>query len=165
MITNSLLAAVNQQILHEQSNAHAYQAVSLYFGRVNLHGLEAFMAQQVVEERMHASKLIQHVNDRGGRVELGAIPAPKADFVSPLEAAESVQALERTTTETINQLYEMACNEDWRRLNLCRPWSAPPLRQSTSSMKWLVTRATTPCRFCYTGISPSRLKRKNGRSS
>jgi ferritin len=111
MITTSLLAAVNQQILHEQSNAHAYQAVSLYFGRVNLHGLEAFMAQQVVEERMHASKLIQHVNDRGGRVELGAIPAPKADFVSPLEAAESVQALERTTTETINQLYEMACNE------------------------------------------------------
>ena len=44
MIKKQVLAALNKQIQHEQSNAHAYQAVSLYFSSLNLHGLEAFMA-------------------------------------------------------------------------------------------------------------------------
>jgi ferritin len=111
MIKTAVLTALNRQIQHEQSNAHAYQAVSLYFGRLNLRGLAAFMAKQVRDERMHAAKLMRHVADRGGAVDLGAIPAPKANFESPLEAVKSVRDLERTTTETIHRLYELACKE------------------------------------------------------
>lgn len=111
MIKTPVLVAINQQILNEQSNAHAYQAVSLYFGRLNLHGLEAFMAQQVEDERMHAEKFIRHVADRSGQVELAGIPAPKVDFASPLEAVKYVQDLEHTTTALIYRLYELARNE------------------------------------------------------
>ena len=67
MIKNAVLTALNRQIQHEQGNAHAYQAVSLYFGHLNLHALELFMARQAREERMHARKLIRHVTDRGGQ--------------------------------------------------------------------------------------------------
>jgi len=41
MIKPSILTAINKQIQHEQSNACACEAVSLYFGHLNLHGLEA----------------------------------------------------------------------------------------------------------------------------
>src|SRR3954469_5158945 len=111
MVKNSFQSAVNKQILHEQSNAHAYDAVSLYFGRVHLSGLQAFMRHQMREERRHARKLVRHLADRGGRVELGAIPAPIGHFSTPLEAARSVRDLERTTSETIHRLHEMARKE------------------------------------------------------
>ena len=42
MIKNAILTALNRQIQHEQGNARAYEAVSLYFGRVNLHSLASF---------------------------------------------------------------------------------------------------------------------------
>lgn len=114
MIKKNVLAALNQQIQHEQSNAHAYQAVSLYFASINLHGLEAFMAQQAEDEREHAAKFIEHVVDRSGQVELAALAAPKNSFASPLEAVKHVQALERHTTETIHRLCELARKEsDW----------------------------------------------------
>ena len=114
MIKPLVLTALNKQIQHEQNNAHTYQAVSLYFGRLNLHGLEAFMAQQANDELMHAEKLIRHVADRGGQVALAGLPAPKTEFTSPLEAVKSVRDLEHATTELIHRLYELARKEnDW----------------------------------------------------
>ena len=65
MIKPLVLTALNKQIQHEQNNAHTYQAVSLYFGRLNLHGLEAFMAQQANDELMHAEKLKAYVPGSG----------------------------------------------------------------------------------------------------
>ncbi len=136
MIKPTVLSALNKQIQHEQSNAHAYEAASLYFGRVNLHGLEAYMAQQVQDERMHAVRLIEHVRDRGAQVELLAIGAPKNEFASPLEAVNSVRDLERATTETIHRLFELR-----------------------------VRRTIMPWKFCCTGTSPSRSRRRSGPAS
>lgn len=111
MVKPAIVAAVNKQIQHEQSNAHAYQAVSLYFAGLNLHGIEAFMAKQVEDEREHADKFIKHLMDRGAKVELAALPAPKNAFGSPLEAAQYVLDLERQTTGFIHKLYEQAGKE------------------------------------------------------
>jgi ferritin len=122
MMKASILTAVNEQIRHEQGNSRAYLAVSLYFGRLNLHGLEAFMARQVEEERMHAEKFIRHVADRGGEVELAALPAPKNSFASPLEAIQFVRELERTTTGAIHRLYELARKEGDVALEVLLHW-------------------------------------------
>jgi ferritin len=122
MIKTPVLAALNKQIQHEQANARAYQAVSLYFGRHNLRGLEAFMAKQAREEEVHADKLISHVADRGGHVELAALPAPKVTFDSPSEAIESVRDLERGTTEMIHRLYELARKEGDYALEVLLHW-------------------------------------------
>jgi ferritin len=122
MIKPSILAALNKQIQHEQGNAHAYEAVSLYFGERGLHGLEAFMAQQGREERVHAEKFIRHVADRGGRVELAAIAAPKVNFSSALEAARAVRDMERATTESIHRLFEMSRKEGDYALEVLLHW-------------------------------------------
>jgi ferritin len=110
-MNSALLSAVNKQILHEQTIAHAFDAVSLYFGRVQLPGLGVFMRRQMREERRHARRLIRHVAARGGEVELASIPAPKSDFSSPLDAASCVLHMQCTTTELIYRLHEMAGEE------------------------------------------------------
>jgi ferritin len=133
MIKTSIRTALDRQIQHEQSSAHAYLGVSLYFGRLNLHGLEAFMAKQSREERMHARKLIRHVVDRGGQVELGAIPAPPANFESPLEAAKSVRDLEHATTDTIHRLFELARNEGDHALEVLLHWF---ITEQVEEEKW-----------------------------
>ena len=122
MLKSTVLAAVNKQIQHEQGNAHAYEAVALYFGEHGLPGLERFMAGQVAEERAHATKLIRHVADRGGHVALGDIPAPQTGFGSPLEAARFVRDLERTTTETTHRLLGLARNEGDYALEVLLHW-------------------------------------------
>jgi ferritin len=133
MIKTPILAALNKQIQHEQSNAHIYQAVALYFDRLNLHGLEGFMAQQAGEERGHAEKFIRHVADRGGQVEFLAIPAPKSNFESPLEAVKSVRDLERVTTETIHRLYELARKESDYPLEVLLHWF---ITEQVEEEKW-----------------------------
>lgn len=128
-----ILAALNKQIHHEQSNALAYQAVSLYFGRLNLHGFEAFMAQQAGDERMHAEKLIRHVADRGAQVELGAITTPWTNFESALEAVKAVRDLERATTEIIHRLYELARRESDYALEVMLHWF---ITEQVEEEKW-----------------------------
>jgi ferritin len=107
-MTSALQSALNRQILHEQTIAHACDAMSLYFGRMQLPGLGAFMRRQMREERRHARRLIRHVAARGGEVELAAIPAPKSDFSSPLDAARSARETQQSTTALIYRLHEMA---------------------------------------------------------
>jgi hypothetical protein len=57
---------------------------------VNLPGSAKWMRTQYDEERAHALKFFDYVNDRAGRVSLKAIDQPQADFASPLAAWETV---------------------------------------------------------------------------
>lgn len=111
MIKKNIAEALNQQIQHEQNNAQRYQAVALYFESLNLHGLAAWLNQQVVDERGHADKFIKHMVDRGGVVKLGALAAPQSEFENPLEAIQSVRAVERATTALIEKLMVLARKE------------------------------------------------------
>ena len=133
MIKTQVLAALNKQIQHEQNNALAYQAVSLYFGRLNLHGLEAFMSGQAGDERMHAGKLIRHVADQGGQVEFGDVTTPWTHFESALEAAKAVRDLERATTEMIHRLYELARKESDYALEVLLHWF---ITEQVEEEKW-----------------------------
>ncbi len=122
MIKKNIVEAVNKQIQHEQNNAHSYLAVALYFEELNLHGLAAWLFKQVGDERGHAEKFIKHMLERGGKVELGALAAPKAGFASPLEAVQQVQALERGTTALIHKLTDLARKESDYALEVLMHW-------------------------------------------
>jgi len=122
MIKKSIVEALNQQIQHEQSNAHRYQAVALYFESLNLHGLAAWLNQQSSDERGHAAKFIKHLMDRCGSVKLGALAAPRSAFEHPLEAIQSVLALEQATTALLGKLLELARKESDYALEVLLHW-------------------------------------------
>lgn len=66
--------AINKQINAEISSAYLYLSMSAYCAANNRPGCAHWMRVQWEEELSHAMRLFEHVNDRGGRAVLRAIP-------------------------------------------------------------------------------------------
>ncbi len=107
-IPTKTLTELNRQINYELTAAHAYLAMSVWCASRSLKGFASFFAKQSGEEREHAEKLMNHVQDRGVAPELAAIAAPKQNFKSLLEVVEQAQAMEQSNTGGINAVYEAA---------------------------------------------------------
>jgi ferritin len=66
------------------------------------------MTFQHEEEREHASRLFRYLLDRGGKVQLGAIPAPDFGAGNHVKLFEVALVQEQANTRSINELYELA---------------------------------------------------------
>jgi ferritin len=103
--------AINDQINKELYSSYLYLSMAAYFEDTNLPGFAHWMRIQEAEEREHAMKLYDFLLERGGRVFLKAIDAPKTEWKSALEVAEEVAAHEAKVTASIYALYETALKE------------------------------------------------------
>lgn len=112
MIKQSVQDAINEQIKEEFYSAFIYLSMSAYFEQINLSGLAHWMRVQYQEEEEHALRLFQYLNERGGKVQLKAIPEPPTTFKSPLDVMEQALNHERHVTSLINDLYEKAAGEN-----------------------------------------------------
>ncbi len=111
MLSDSVEGAINRQINHELSSAYVYLSMSAYFERVNFPGFGHWARVQSQEEIVHAMKLFDYLNDRGGMVRLQAVAEPPADFASILEVFEKALEQEKQVTKLIHQLYELVADE------------------------------------------------------
>jgi ferritin len=111
MLTRKIQEAINDQIGYEFSSAYLYLAMSAYFETQSLKGFAAWMRAQFSEEQMHALKLFDYVNDRGGKVVLPPIEQPKHSWKTNLSVFEESLAHERNVTARIHKLYELALAE------------------------------------------------------
>ena len=111
MIGKPMQDAMNEQINKELFSSYLYLSMAAYFEDKNLSGFANWMRVQADEEREHAMKFYDFILERGGRVSLKAIDAPKTDWTSSLEVAEEVAAHEAKVTASIYALYELALKE------------------------------------------------------
>ncbi len=111
MINKIMQDAINDQINKELYSSYLYLSMAAYFEDRNLSGFAHWMRMQEAEEREHAMKLYDFVLERGGKVLLKAIDAPKTEWTSTLEVAEEVAAHEAKVTASIYALYETALKE------------------------------------------------------
>jgi len=111
MINKSMQDAINDQINKELYSSYLYLSMAAYLEDRNLSGFAHWMRVQETEEREHAMKLYDFIVERGGRVMLKAIEAPKTEWKSTLELAEEVAAHEAVITASIHALYELALKE------------------------------------------------------
>lgn len=112
MLSKSLQDAINEQIRNEIQSAYLYLAMSVHCESSNLPGAAHWLHEQWEEELEHAMKFSKYVNDRGGRVTLGAIDKPKAEWPSLLAVFQEVLAHEQKVTAMINNLYAIALKEN-----------------------------------------------------
>ncbi len=103
--------ALNQQIQSEFYSSYVYLSMSGYSDSQNLPGFSAWMRAQSEEERGHAMRLFDYVQNRGGRVRLASIAEPKAEFESPRVMFEEALCHEQSVTRTIHDLYRLAQEE------------------------------------------------------
>jgi len=111
MIGKPIQNAMNEQINKELFSSYLYLSMAAYFEDKNLSGFAHWMRLQAAEEREHAMKFYDFIIERGGRVTLKGIEAPKTDWSSSLEVAEEVAAHEAKVTASIYALYELAMQE------------------------------------------------------
>lgn len=111
VIKDKMLKAINKQIGEEMFSSYLYLSMAAYFESMNLPGFANWMKLQSKEEYGHAMKFFEYIIDRGGKVTLAEIAAPKAEWKSPLAAFEETYAHELKITGCINNLVKIAREE------------------------------------------------------
>ena len=107
-IKQKMQDALNKQLNRELYSGYLYLSMSAYFESVNLPGFAHWMRKQASEEEAHAMKLYKYLVERGGRVEMDDIEAPKLEWKSPLEAFEDAYKHEQKVSDMIHKLVEVA---------------------------------------------------------
>ena len=111
MISEKLLGAINEQIMHELYSSNLYLAMAAYFEAQSLPGFAQWMRVQSDEERAHALKFFDYLNDVGALAKIHAIGEPPTGWKSALEVFENVLSHEKKVTSLIYNLYEIALKD------------------------------------------------------
>ena len=111
MISQSLTAALNDQLKQELYSSYLYLSMSAFCDDQSLTGFAHWLRLQADEEREHAMKFFDFIQDRDGKAVLQAIPQPPRDFGTPIQLFEQVLAHEQEVTTLIEQLYRKAIAE------------------------------------------------------
>jgi ferritin len=111
MIGKLMQDAINEQINKELFSSYLYLSMAAHFEDASLPGFAHWMRVQEAEEREHAMKFYNFILERGGRVTLKAIAAPKTAWASTMQVMEEVAAHEAEVTASIYALYELALKE------------------------------------------------------
>jgi ferritin len=111
MLSKTMEEALNRQVNREFYSAFLYLAMSSYFASENLTGFAHWMRVQSREEQAHAFKIFDYIIDRGGKVSLATLEAPKAKWSSAGKVFEETYAHEQKVTGMINALVELAMTE------------------------------------------------------
>jgi ferritin len=112
MLSEKMLNELNDQINAELHSAYLYLAMAAHFEDINLTGMANWMKVQAQEEVGHAMRFYGYVFDRNARVELKMIEGPQTKWDSPLAAFEAALEHEKYITNRINQLVDMAVEDN-----------------------------------------------------
>jgi ferritin len=114
--------ALNEQMHAEFFSFYLYLSVAAYFAANHFDGFAHWMRVQSQEEFAHAMKLFDHLDERGGTIELMALDAPQKEWPSPSAAVEAVLNHERHITERINQIADLAAAENDHATTVMMHW-------------------------------------------
>ena len=105
---------LNDQIKYEASASMQYLAMASWADASGFNGVAEFFYAQSEEERLHMTKLVKFVNERGGKVIITDFDAPKNDFSTLTELFHLFLDSEVFVTGKINELiYTCLQNKDY----------------------------------------------------
>jgi ferritin len=122
MLDAKIQDALNKHLNEEFFSAYLYMSMAAYFESLNMSGMAQWMKTQVQEELMHGAKFVDFIHDRGGRVELMQIAAPKIEWDSPLNAFEEAHEHERHISSCIGKLVDLSNAEGDHPLHTFLQW-------------------------------------------
>ncbi|MFV8827890.1 ferritin [Alkalihalobacterium sp. APHAB7] len=111
MLSEKLLDALNEQMNFEFESAHTYMAMAAWCSAQSLDGFANFFLVQAEEERFHAMKFYNYINDRGKRAIITGYETPKNDFDTILDVYQAGYAHEQLVTKNIYKLSDIAMDE------------------------------------------------------
>lgn len=110
-VSAAVIAKLNEQITHELNASQTYLAMACGFEEQGLKMLAGLFREQADEERGHALKILDYVQEVGGKVVLTALPAPHAPTGGVPAAIEAAVKHEERVTQQIHDLVALAAQE------------------------------------------------------
>lgn len=111
-MNEAMQEALNKQINAELGAFYTYLSMSAWFEYRDLRGFSAWMRRHAEEEMTHAMKILDHVNERNGRVLLLPLAQPPTEWDSPLAAFQDALEHEQHVTHLINDLVALSRQEN-----------------------------------------------------
>ena len=138
LISEKVLAALNEQVGNEFSAMLQYVAISAHFDRETLPLFAAHFQVQAEEEKAHAHKFIKFILDTGGRVAIPAIPAPQGVFKFAEEAVQLSLEQEKKVSAQVNHLVGLAKAESDYTTDQFLQWFVQEQLEEVASMEDLL---------------------------
>ena len=138
LISAKMNDLMNAQIGHEFGASLQYIQIASYFDGAGLPVLTQHFFKQAAEEREHALKFVRYILDADGVVVIPAIPAARAKFKTAEEAVGLALQWERTVTQQINALLELAAKQRDYLAHDFLEWFAREQLEECSSMDTLL---------------------------
>jgi ferritin len=112
ILSQNLCDALNQQILHELGNVTKYMQINSYFENLQLKNLAKYFLARSQEEKGHADKFMNYINDRtGGLVTIGEVQEPNLALTDPASIGVAFVQIEENTTLSIESIFDLALGE------------------------------------------------------
>ncbi|HQU56684.1 MAG: ferritin [Chitinophagaceae bacterium] len=112
MINKKMQKALNDQVLMEAESSQAYLAMAVWADvQPGLEGITKFFYQQSDEERGHMLKLVQFINERGGKADIPALPKPMKNFKTVKNMFDQFLKHELKVSSSINSLVSLSLSE------------------------------------------------------
>lgn len=111
MINKEMNDALNKQVDAEMYSSNLYLAMYGWLAEKSLPGFAEWMRVQAAEEYDHCMRIFNYIIERGGNVQLGAIPKPGGSWKSVLELTSEVVEHEEKVTGMINNLMDIAMQQ------------------------------------------------------
>lgn len=111
MISEKLLDAFNQQLKYEFEAANIYLAMAAYCKAEDLDGFANFFIVQAEEERFHAMKFFNFIDEIGERIIMSGYDNPNNSYDSLEDVFTAALKHEQKVTAQINNLMSLALEE------------------------------------------------------
>jgi ferritin len=134
LLKQSIVDAINKQVVEEFTASLQYLAIALYFDSETLPQLSSFFHAQATEEHGHAMKMLQYLNDAGAKAMVPATRELKNYFETAEEAVELALNQELKVTEQINCLVDLAADEKDHLTRQFLQWFVTEQLEEVSSM-------------------------------
>jgi ferritin len=111
MISERLFNELNKQMNYEFYSSHVYLALAGYCASQDLDGFTNFFTVQAEEEKFHAVKFFNFIKEMDGRIIFEGIQEPRNEYDSILEAFNVTLEHEKSVTDRIYNLMDIATEE------------------------------------------------------
>lgn len=111
MLKKEIEIALNAQILIEAESSQIYLAMASWAETQGFGGTAQFLYKHSDEERIHMLKLVQYVNERGGKAEIPALSKPDSDYQSLNNLFQTLLDHEVMVSNEINNLVEICLHQ------------------------------------------------------
>lgn len=140
MLSEKLVNELNEQIKFEMYSSNLYLSMAAFCFSNDLDGFGNFFVVQAEEEKFHAMKFFNFLNDMDGDIIMKAIDDPSSEYSSILDVFNAALQHERGVTARIYHLMDVAMEEREHATISFLKWFIDEQVEEESTFKTLVTK-------------------------